>query len=90
MYANFAKVFVEAIPMQWNSKFPRPLVLKDGREISSHMPARDVIVLIPIDQLRNAHWEYATDLIYGAAGNGDEVVIGLAFMSSFFERQFVL
>jgi hypothetical protein len=67
------------MPMKWTSKFPRPIVLKDGRKISSLIQARDLIVLIPTDHLRNAHWEYATDLIYDAARSGDEVAIGLAY-----------
>jgi hypothetical protein len=67
------------MPMKWTSKFPRPIVLKDGRKIGSLIQARDLIVLIPSPHLQNAHWEYATDLIYDAARNGDEVAIGLAY-----------
>jgi hypothetical protein len=65
--------------MKWTSKFPRPIVLRDGRRIGSLIQARDLIVLIPSAHLRNAHWEYATDLIYDAARNGDEVAIGHAY-----------
>jgi hypothetical protein len=52
---------------------------KDGRTIGSLIQARDLIVLIPSPHLRNAHWEYATDLIYDAARNEDEVAIGQAY-----------
>jgi hypothetical protein len=65
--------------MKWTSKFPRPIVLRDGRRIGSLIQARDLIVLIPSAHLQKAHWEYATDLIYDAARNGDEVAIGQAY-----------
>jgi hypothetical protein len=65
--------------MKWTSRFPKPIVLKDGRGIASLIQARDLIVLIPLPQLKNAHWEYTTDLIYDAALSGDEVAIGLAY-----------
>jgi hypothetical protein len=76
---NLQELLWYRYPMKWTSKFPRPIVLKDGRTIGSLIQARDLIVLIPSPHLRNAHWEYATDLIYDAARNEDEVAIGQAY-----------
>jgi hypothetical protein len=65
--------------MTWTSKFPKPIVLKDGRKIISLIQARDLIALIPSLHRKNAHWEYATDLVYDAARSGDEVEIGRTY-----------
>jgi len=65
--------------MKWTYRFPKPIVLEDGRKITSLIQVRDLIVLIPLPHLRNAHWEYATDLIYDAARNGDDIAVSLAY-----------
>ena len=54
---------------------PKPIVLKDGRAIASLIQARDFLVTLPEPHVRNAHWEYATDLIFDAARVGDDVSI---------------
>jgi hypothetical protein len=65
--------------MKWTSKFPRPIHLKDGGTIASLIQARDIIVTLPELHLKNAHWEYATDLIFDAARVGDDVSIATAY-----------
>jgi hypothetical protein len=65
--------------MKWASRFPKPIVLKDGRMITSLIQARDLIVVIPLHHLRNAYWEYATDLIYDAARSGDDLPVRQAY-----------
>jgi hypothetical protein len=64
--------------MTWISKFPRPVVLKDGRKIASLIQARDLIAALPPLHLKNAHWEYATDLVYDAARISDDASINMA------------
>jgi hypothetical protein len=64
--------------MKWISKFPKPIVLKDGRTIMRLIQARDLIVTLPALHLKNAHWEYATDLIFDAARVGDDASIATA------------
>jgi hypothetical protein len=61
--------------MKWTSKFSKPIVLNDGRTIASLIQARDLIVTLPPLHLKNAHWEYATDLVFDAARVGDDVSI---------------
>jgi hypothetical protein len=63
--------------MKWASKFPKQIVLKDGRAITSLIQARDLLVTLPPPHLKNSHWQYATDLLYDAAHNGD--VVGTAY-----------
>jgi len=65
--------------MNWTSKFPKPIALKDGRKIMSLIQARDLIITLPSPHLKNAHWEYATDLIFDAARTGDDVAIIMAY-----------
>jgi hypothetical protein len=65
--------------MNWTSKFPKPIVLKDGRKIMSLIQARDFIVTLPALHLKNAHWEYATDVVFDAARTGDDVAIATAY-----------
>jgi hypothetical protein len=64
--------------MAWISKFQRPIVLKDGRRILSLIQARDLIASLPPLHLKNAHWEYATDLVYDAARISDDASINIA------------
>jgi hypothetical protein len=45
------------MPMKWTSKFPRPIVLKDGRKNSSLIQARDVIAP---DWLLQGSWKEPT------------------------------
>ena len=45
----------------------------------SLIQARDLIVTLPALHLKNAHWEYATDLIFDAARTGDDVAIATAY-----------
>ena len=63
--------------MRWTSKLPKPIVLKDGRTIASLIQARDFLGTIPALHLKNAHWEYSSDLLYDAAHNDD--VVGTAY-----------
>jgi hypothetical protein len=65
--------------MKWISKFPKPILLKDGRSIASLIQARDLIATLPPAHLKNAHWEYATDLVFDAARHGDEASILAAY-----------
>ena len=62
--------------MKWTSKFPKPIVLRDGRTIASLIQARDFLATVPAPRLKNSHWQYATDLLYDAAHNSE--VVGTA------------
>jgi hypothetical protein len=76
---SYPKLAWYSSQMKWTAKFSRPITLKDGRSISSLIQARDLVALIPAAHLRNAHWEYAADLIYDAARHGDTNTIGQAY-----------
>ena len=61
--------------MMWTARFPKPIVLKDGRKIASLIQARNFLATLPALHLKNAHWEYASDLIYDAARHAEESLI---------------
>ena len=61
--------------MRWNSKMPKPVKLNDGRAISTLEDARDLMLSLPELHQRNAHWQYAGELLLKAADSGEKYAI---------------
>jgi hypothetical protein len=61
--------------MPWSTKFPEPIVLKDGRSIATVGQARSLMLDLPIRSQIRAYWQYAAFLPLDVAehrGNLDE------------------
>jgi hypothetical protein len=64
--------------MDWNQRFARPIVLNDGRRITSLIQASNFLTGLRPPQWRDTSWKYATDLIYDAACAPDRTVLASA------------
>ena len=62
--------------MKWAQRFPKPIVLKDGRRLVSLVQARDFMSALPPSRVKNAHWVYAADRLFDAARTEDAELIG--------------
>ena len=65
--------------MPRTSKFKTKLALKDGRTISTLADARAVILSLPEHSQRRPYWEYAAQLLMGAAQAGKREAIEDAY-----------
>jgi hypothetical protein len=52
-----------------------PLVLKDGRELTTLFDARDFILSLPTDRQREPHWISAGDFLLEAAYGDEEAAV---------------
>jgi hypothetical protein len=55
--------------MPWDAKFWRPIVLKDGRKVTTLSEARVLILSLPDLHQSNPHWQYAAEMLLLASGS---------------------
>jgi hypothetical protein len=55
------------MPMRWDTKFWKPVKLKDGRKIETFREARDLILTLPRFRQRNPDWLFASELFARAS-----------------------
>jgi hypothetical protein len=55
--------------MPWSRKLSAPLVLKDGRVISTLGQAREMMLSVPPDVRREPVWRYITEFLDDAAAD---------------------
>jgi len=53
--------------MGWQAKFWKPVKLKDGRTLATLADARTLVLALPDLHQRNAHWQYAGELLLRAS-----------------------
>jgi hypothetical protein len=53
--------------MAWETKFWRPIKLKDGRTIATLADARMLIMKLPSDHQSKRDWEHASELLSRAS-----------------------
>jgi hypothetical protein len=56
--------------MSWSRKFPKPIVLKDGRTIATLREASEIILALPERTQLRPHWQHAGELLTEAADHG--------------------
>jgi hypothetical protein len=61
--------------MRWNSILGKPIVLDDCRAIGTLAQARDLMLALPEHHRRNAHWQYAGELLLKAADQGEKYAV---------------
>jgi hypothetical protein len=61
--------------MRWTSKMPKPVTLNDGRTVATFADARELMLALPERYQRNAHWQYAGDLLLKAADSGEKYAV---------------
>jgi hypothetical protein len=55
----------------WSKKFWHPIVLKDGRTITTLAEARVFMLALPERHQLRPFWQYAAELLVEAAARGD-------------------
>jgi hypothetical protein len=55
--------------MPWDAKFWHPLILKDGRKVTTLSEARVLILSLPDLHQANPYWQYATEMLLLASGS---------------------
>jgi hypothetical protein len=53
--------------MSWDSKFWRPITLKDGRTVATLSEARVLVLSLPAPHQANQHWQQAVEMLTLAA-----------------------
>jgi hypothetical protein len=62
--------------MRWTSKIPKPVTINDDRTVSPLAEARELMLALPErHHQRNAHWQYAGELLLKAADYGEKYAI---------------
>jgi hypothetical protein len=56
--------------MSWSRKFPKPIVIKDGRTMETLREASEIILALPERTQQRPHWQYAGELLIEAADHG--------------------
>jgi hypothetical protein len=65
--------------MRWTSKLKAVMALKDGRTLETLDDARAVILGMSENAQRRPYWEYAAQLLMGAARSGKREAINEAY-----------
>jgi hypothetical protein len=55
--------------MPWDAKFWRPIVLKDGRKVTTLSEARVLILSLPNLHQSDPHWQYTAEMLLLASGS---------------------
>jgi hypothetical protein len=61
--------------MRWTSRIPKPVTLNDGRRVATLADARELMLALPERHQRNAHWQYAGELLVKAADRGEKYAV---------------
>jgi hypothetical protein len=59
--------------MPWTSLFPEPILLKDGRSITTLGQARALMLNLPFRNQNRPHWRHADELLLDAAANSGSI-----------------
>jgi hypothetical protein len=54
---------------------PKPVTLNDGRTVATLADARELMLTLPERHQRNAHWQYAGELLLKAADYGEKYAV---------------
>jgi len=64
--------------MPWSRKLPTPIVLKDGRTLSTLADARALVLSLPASRQRDENWFYAMGLLHEGAVSGGPIRVTVA------------
>jgi hypothetical protein len=67
---------VLSTPFSWSYKFAKPILLKDGRKISTLAEARDFVLTLPEASQFAPFWQYAVSLMLEVAYRAGQPALG--------------